>query len=102
LTPFIAPSSRPRGVFNLKDTLRFHGDLRDRIISGKTKVIARQLLLSGIDSLFERASDYEGQDTVCAIHYRDFQMLNLIFDGQQLAGIDISKDRSAPVGHDIA
>ncbi|MFA3915822.1 hypothetical protein [Ruegeria hyattellae] len=69
---------------------------------GKTKVVARQLLLSGFDTLFERAPDYEGQDTVSAIQHGDFHMRNLIFDGWQLGGTDISKSQSAPVGHDIA
>lgn len=85
-----------------KFTLNLYGNLKSQITSGETKVAVPDLILKGIETLFEQAPVFEGKPTMAAVQHGDFHMQNLIYDGVRLSGIDISKNQVAPVGYDIA
>lgn len=91
-----------RRVFRPSYTLQYYRTLRTRILEGEERPAARKLFLRGIDKLEAIAPDYENRNTVSAIQHGDFHMRNLVFDGQCLTGIDITKAAPAPVGYDIA
>ena len=88
--------------FSAKHAVNYCHDLSERIQSGDLKVIAKPLILHGVEQLSELATKYSDQQTVSAVQYGDFHMRNLIFNGTCLTGINISRNQPAPVGHDIA
>lgn len=88
--------------FSAKHAVNYCHDLSERIQSGDLKVIAKPLILHGVEQLSELATKYSDQQTVSAVQYGDFHMRNLIFDETCLTGINISRNQPAPVGHDIA
>ena len=89
-------------AFQPAHTVAYYTGLRERILAGELRVAAKPLFLQGIDKIVSMAPEVAGQKTVTAAQHGDFHMRNLIFDGQRMAGIDISKDQHAPVGYDIA
>ena len=88
--------------FRPKHTLRHYQNLRTQIETGDSKTVARSLFLRGIDKLTEVAPSVAGVVTIAAMQHGDLHLRNLIWNNGQIAGIDVTKDRAAPVGYDIA
>lgn len=88
--------------FRPNHTLRRYQKVRDEIRLGERRVVAKALYLRGVETLFELAPKFKGMQTVGAKQHGDFHLRNLIKNGGQIAGIDVSKDHVAPVGFDIA
>ncbi len=91
-----------RRIFQPKYTIRYYEGLRAQVRDGKSHIEARELFLLGIDRLAGLGRRIEGRETVSAAQHGDLYMRNLILSDTQIAGIDVTRDEPAPVGHDIA
>lgn len=91
-----------RRLFQPKYTLRHLRDFRAEIEAGRREVPAKRLFLRGIAHMEAIAPRYEGRQTVSCLQHGDLHMRNLVVSDHSVGGIDFSKMRAAPVGHDIA
>lgn len=83
-------------------TLNYYLSLEEQLQSGRLQVAAKPLFLRGIEKLKQLAPEVSGLNTIAAMQHGDFHLRNLIVNGEQIAGIDVSKDHFAPIGHDVA
>lgn len=83
-------------------TLKYYEGIRAQIERKELQVAAPSLYLRGIERLRDLAPAFDGQPTVGAIQHGDFHLRNLIWNGHQVAGIDVSKGQVAPIGFDVA